>query len=122
MVQQPSPVRSNAAGSVYTTTITVKGNINTVLINIPVAQTVAEEDVRTVGTVDLTANPPVVQGDEAIGEGKQIVVHIVRSAAPPLTLSPDRSIGGNAPFTVTLTSTQAITLTRADLKVTGGFY
>ena len=49
-----------------------------------------------------------------------IVVHIVRSAAPPLTLTPDRSIPGNAPFTVTLTSTQAITLTTADLKVTGG--
>ena len=114
------PVRSNADGSVYTTTITVKGNINTVLINIPVAQDPVEEDVRTVGTVDLTVTPPVVRGDEAIGVGKQIVVHIVRSAAPPLTLSPDRSIGGNAPFTVTLTSTQAITLTSADLKVTGG--
>lgn len=114
------PVRSNAAGSVYTTTITVKGNINTVLINIPVAPDPAEEDVRTVGTVDLSQNPPVVSGNEAIGEGKQIVVYIVRSAAPPLTLSPDRSIGGNAPFTVTLTSTQAITLTPADIKVTGG--
>ena len=114
------PVRSNAAGSVYTTTITVKGNINTVLINIPVAESSDEEDVRTVGTVDLSQSPPVVSGDEAIGEGKQIVVHIVRSAAPPLTLTPDKSIPGNAPFTVTLTSTQAITLTTADLKVTGG--
>lgn len=117
------PVRSNPsnpAGSVYTTTVTVKGNINTVLINIPVAPNPAEEDVRTVGTVDLSQSPPVVSGDEAIGEGKQIVVHIVRSAAPPLTLTPDKSIGGNAPFTVTLTSTQAITLTTADLKVTGG--
>ncbi len=114
------PVRSNAAGSVYTTTITVKGNINTVLINIPVAESSDEEDVRTVGTVDLSQSPPVVSGDAAIGEGKQIVVHIVRSAAPPLTLTPDKSIPGNAPFTVTLTSTQAITLTTADLKVTGG--
>ena len=45
---------------------------------------------------------------------------IVRSAAPPLTLSPDRSIGGNAPFTVTLTSTTPITLTKADIYVDGG--
>ena len=47
-------------------------------------------------------------------------VEIIRSAAPPLTLSPDKLIGGNAPFTVTLTSTTPITLTSADIKVVSG--
>ena len=115
-----APFPANTARSVYTTTITVKGNINTVLINVPVSADPAEEDVRTVGTVDLSQDPPVVQGNEAILAGKQIVVKIVRSAAPPLTVSPDKSIGGNAPFTMTLTSTKAITLTPADIKVVGG--
>ena len=65
-------------------------------------------------------NGGVIVGNEATEKADQLVVNIVRSAAPPLTLSPDRSIAGNAPFTVTLTSTTAITLTDADIKVVGG--
>ena len=106
-----SPVRSNANGSVYTTTITVKGNINKVIIQVPLN---AANALPT-----LNADDQLVPG-EGTAAADQLVVNIIRSAAPPLTLSPNKFIGGNAPFTVTLTSTQAITLTSADLKVVGG--
>ena len=107
----PSAVRPNANGSVYTTTITVKGNINRVHIIVPA------EAAQTLGTLDPdgTFNEGA---DTTASEPK--VIHIIRSAAPPLTLSPDRLIGGNASFTVTLTSTTAITLASTDIKVGGG--
>ena len=108
-----SRVTPNADGSVYTTTITVKGNINTVHIAVGDGTTVYA---RTLGTlVNNNFNP----GDPINSEDTEIV-NIVRSAADPLTLSPDRSIPGNAPFTVTLTSTTPITLTGADIDVDGG--
>ena len=105
------PVRPNAARSVYTTTITAKGNVNSVLIRIPAD---AAETILTLAQVR--------NGDKAVLSllTAPLEVNIVRSAAPPLILSPDKSIGGNAPFTVTLTSTTPITLTSADIKVTGG--
>ncbi|MDE0467203.1 MAG: Ig-like domain-containing protein [Candidatus Poribacteria bacterium] len=108
-----STVRPNADGSVYTTTVAVKGNISTVLIGVPkgAANTVGRLDPNNPGQI-INADPTVV--------ATTIVVNIVRSAAPPLTLSPDRLIGGNAPFTVTLTSTTPITVTSADIKVVGG--
>lgn len=108
-----SSLQSNADGSVYTTTIAVKGNINTVHIAF-----VDGEIARTLGTlVGSTLQP----GDPIDPDPTNImIVNIIRSAAPPLTLSPDRLIGGNAPFTVTLTSTTAITLTSTDIKVDGG--
>ena len=107
-----SAVRANANGSVYTTTITAKPNIDTVIIN------VLGGAANTPGTVNRVTGE--VTGNEPTEAADQIVVNVLRSAAPPLTLSPDRSIPGNAPFTVTLTSSTAITLTSADLKVTGG--
>ena len=109
-----SPLQSNADGSVYTTTITVKGNINTV--HIAVGDDSGTEYAQTLGTIvgrNFQAGSPITTKVTEL-------VNIVRSAAPPLTLSPDKSIGGNAPFTVTLTSTTAITLTSADIKVVGG--
>ena len=116
------PLKSNADGSVYTTTITVKGNINTVHIAFVAAETVGFP--QTLGSLNLEtgnlAPGPEINLPTATPSKYPLIVNIVRSAAPPLTLSPNRSIGGNAPFTVTLTSTQAITLTPADLKVTGG--
>ena len=108
-----SPLRPNADGSVYTTTITAKGNISQVFIQ------VREEAATTLGT--FVAGRP--QGGAPTGVNADLSVlsvKIIRSAAPPLTLSPDRLIGGNAPFTVTLTSTTAITLTSGDIKVVGG--
>ena len=108
-----SPIRPNADRSVYTTTITAKGNIDTVVIDIP-------EDVAT---ERLTLAEILREGVDAApttDAADRLVVNIVRSAAPPLTVSPDRSIPGNAPFTVTLTSSTAITLARADLKIGGG--
>ena len=105
-----SAVRANANDSVYTTTITAKPNINTVVINVPA---------DAANTPGRWANGAIT-GNEATGAAEQIVVNILRSAAPPLTLSPNKFIGGNAPFTVKLTSTTPITLTSADLKVVGG--
>ena len=78
---------------------------------IDAAQTLGTLWTRTCTAGDPITNNPVTE-----------LVNIVRSAAPPLTLSPDRLIGGNAPFTVTLTSTTAITLTSADIKVDGWIY
>ena len=109
-----STVRPNPNGSVYTTTITANDNVNTIIINVPVRAA------ETLGTVDPQNNFEV-QNKEATQGPARLVVHIVRSTAPPLTLSEDRSVSGTASFTVTLTSTQAITLTSADIKVTGGF-
>ena len=108
-----SAVRANANGSVYTTTITAKPNINTVIINVP------QEAANTPGRLDPDQLGGVI-GNEPTTPANPLVVNILRSAAPPLTLSSDRSIPGNAPFTVTLTSSTTITLTSADLKVTGG--
>ena len=111
-VATASPVRPNLNGSVYATTITANNNVNTVIIDVPA------EVAETLGRVDPVSFQ--IEGKEATDAADRIVVHIVRSAAPPLTLSEDRAIGGAAPFTVTLTSTQAITLTDTDIKVTGG--
>ena len=88
------------------------GRVNSVIIRIPAAAAntiLSPQQVRD----SVNATP----SDAAT----PLEVEIIRSAAPPLTLSPDKSIGGNAPFTVTLTSTTAITLTEADIKVTDGF-
>lgn len=107
------PVSPNANSSVYTTTITVKGNISKVIVQVPAA---AAQTLPTIGQ-----NDQVTPGrDTAAGTPANLVVNIVRSAAPPLTISADTSISGQAPFTVTLTSTKAITLTHADIHVTGG--
>ena len=112
------PFKSNASGSVYTTTVTVKSNINTVHIAFVAISDAEVGFAQTLGTI--------VGGSFTRGQAVQNnlpetkVVNIIRSAAPPLTLTSDKLIGGNAPFKVTLTSTQAITLTSADIKVTGG--
>ena len=124
-----SPLRSTN-GSVYTTAITARGNVAKVIIQVPTGaarahDTIAGNIVTRGGPTEL---PDPIQGTDEytiVGSGTedaavQLVVNIVRSTAPPLIVSPDRSIGGNAPFTMTLTSTKAITLTRADLKITGG--
>ena len=103
---------SGADGSVYTTTITAKGNINNVVIRIPARA--AETALSLQQALD-----PTITAD-ATDAAAPLQVKIIRSAAPPLTISPDRSIPGNAPFTVTLTSSTAITLTRADIKIGGG--
>ena len=108
-----SAVRANANGSVYTTTITAKPNIDTVIINVPHAAA------NTPGRLDPGTLGGVI-GNDPTAEAEKIIVNILRSAAPPLTLSPDRSIPGNAPFTVTLTSSTAITLTEADIKIPDG--
>ena len=117
-----SALRPNADRSVYTATITARANISKVIIQVPDAAA------RTHDTFDgntVTPGENTGVSDNAVSQGnvrlEQIVVNIVRSAAPPLILSPDRSIPGNAPFTVTLTSTQAITLTRGDIDVRGGY-
>ena len=110
-----SAVRPNPNGSVYSTTITANDNVNTVIIDVP------ERAAETLGRVNLQTNPPTVEDKEATAAAMRLVVHIVRSTAPPLILSEDRSVSGTAPFTVTVTSTQAITLTSTDIKITGGF-
>jgi hypothetical protein len=94
--------------AVWTTTITVKGNVGKVNIAVPQFSAQTQPDF----TNGFTPGEPVPPS--AVIKS----VEIIRSAAPPLILSPDKSIGGNAPFTVTLTSTQAITLRSVDLKVT----
>ncbi|MCY4569706.1 MAG: lamin tail domain-containing protein, partial [Candidatus Poribacteria bacterium] len=96
--------------AVWTTTITVKGNVSKVNIAVPAnsAQTLPVFSGGFQPGVPVPA-APVIES-----------VEIIRSAAPPLTISPDRSIGGNTTFTVTLTSSTAITLTEADIKITDG--
>ena len=106
-----SPVRPNADDSVYTTTITAKGNIDDVVIRIPAGAAKVALSIQQ-AIQGETADPTELAAP--------LQVQIIRSAAPPLTLAPDRSIGGNTPFTVTLTSMTPITLTRTDLKITGG--
>ena len=107
-----SPVLSKGGDiSVYTTTITAKGNVSQVFIQVP----------ADAATILLPFQGGVPQfGNSTPTRDTGLSVKIVRSAADPLTLSPDRLIGGNAPFTVTLTSSTPITLTEADLKVIGG--
>lgn len=97
--------------AVWTTTITVKGNVSKVNIAVPAE---SAETLPIFSPGNFQPGTPVPA--QAVIES----VEIIRSAAPPLTLSDDRSIPGNAPFMVELTSTQAITLTRTDIKVTGG--
>ena len=104
-------VSSNADGSVYTVTIIAEENIERVRIG--VVRNAAKTPGRLVGES--------VEGLEATDPADIIIVNIVRSAAPPLTLSDDMSISGQGPFTVTLTSTKAITLTRTDIDVKGGY-
>ena len=104
-------ISANAAGSVYRVTITATEDIDRVRID--VKRNAAKTPGRLVGNT--------VEGLEATEPAAPIVVNIVRSAAPPLTLSDDMSISGQAPFTVTLTSTKAITLTRTDIDVKGGY-
>lgn len=105
------PVRDDANNDgVYTTTITVEGDIYTVLIGVP------QGAANTPGRVVLNQ----VEGNDPTEAAENIRVEIVRSAAPPLTISADTSISGKVPFTVTLTSTKRITLTHADIHVTGG--
>ena len=104
-----SPISTDNA--VWTTTITAKGNVNSVIIRIPAA---AANTILS--PQDALAGTPAAPSDQAT----PLEVKIIRSPSPPLTLEPDKSIPGNAPFMVTLTSIQAITLTSADIKVTGG--
>ena len=104
---------SGADGSVYTTTITAKGNINNVVIRIPARA--AETALSLQQALD-----PMITAD-ATDAAAPLQVKIIRSAAPPLTLTPDKLVRGDTPFTVTLTSTKSITLKFADLKVTNGY-
>ena len=106
-----APVRT-VNRMVYMTTITADGNINQVLIEVP--EDAANAPSRLVNGV-------LQEGAPTPSSKWSRLVTIVRSAAPPLTLSEDRSVSGTTPFTVTLTSTEAITLARADIKVTNGF-
>lgn len=110
-----SALRANANGSVYTTTITARANISKVIIQVPV------NAARTRDTFDGTTVTPGEDTGVTGGTEEQLVVNIIRSAAPPLTLTPDKLVRGDVPFTVTLTSTKAITLRSADLKVTNGY-
>ena len=96
--------------AVWTTTITAKGNVSKVNIAVPA------ESAQTLPVFSGGFQPGRSVPDVAVTGS----VEILRSAAPPLIVSPDKSIGGNAPFTVTLTSTKVITLTSADIKVVGG--
>ena len=98
--------------AVWTTTIRVDDNISKVNIAVPA---------RSVQTPPDFSGGNFLPGTLAPDSAVTASVEIVRSAAPPLTLTADGSISGTTPFAVTLTSTQAITLTRADIKVTGGF-
>ena len=109
-----SPLQSNADGSVYTTTVTVKSNINTVHIAF-----VNVTDVGFAQTLGTIVNG-ILEPGQPITSDVTKIVNIVRSVAPPLTMSADRSIGGNTTFKVTLTSTTPITLMEADIKITGG--
>jgi hypothetical protein len=51
----------------------------------------------------------------------EIEIEIIRNAAPPLTLSDNTTISDAPSFTLTLTSTVPISLTNADISVTGGY-
>ena len=120
-----SRFQSTDRGSVYTMTITARGSISKVFIQVPM------KAAMTVGTIGDDGNPTrgvptgVSNSGITVGSGEdaaeQLIVNIVRSAAPPLTLTPDKLVRGDTPFTVTLTSTKSITLKSADLKVTNGY-
>ena len=96
--------------TVYTTAITVKSNVEKVWITVPAGA--ARTPGRRVGTDIVGAT------DTAAITG--IEVNIVRTAAPPLILVGAPAIADTPSFTVTLTSTVPITLTNADISVTGG--
>ena len=104
-------VQPNDNRSVYTTTITVEGNVDKVIIRVPKG---AANTLGRLVDVEIVDDDPTQRSEPK-------VIHVIRSATPPLTLSDDMPISGNSPFTVTLTSTQAITLRRTDIDVTGGF-
>ena len=71
-----SAVSANANGSVYTAKITVIGNINTVLIGVPQG---------AANTIGRLVDGSVV-GNDPTDAAVNLVVSIVRSAAPPLTI------------------------------------
>ena len=96
--------------TVYTTAITVKSNVEKVWITVPAGA--ARTPGRRVGTDIVGAT------DTAAITG--IEVNIVRTVAPPLILVGPPSIADTPSFTVTLTSAVPITLTNADISVTGG--
>ena len=104
------PVVTTDDNIVYTTTITVKSNVEKVLVEVPQAAA------QTPGTLIQGE----VVGDNPTAALSAITVEIVRSVAPPLTLVGSPSIADTPSFTVTLTSTVPITLTNADISVTGG--
>ena len=108
------PVTPNNRDSVvYTSHITAKSDVEKVWIEVDAGAA------KTPGTV--------IGGNHIPGDPTnaldQIIVEIVRRAPPPteLTLSGNTNISGNAVLTLTLTSTTAIMLTSADIKVTGGY-
>ncbi|MDE0690259.1 MAG: Ig-like domain-containing protein [Candidatus Poribacteria bacterium] len=101
--------------AVWTTKISVKDNVNKVNIAVPKESARTQDDFSNNGFVRGILVPTEANG--AVTES----VEIVRSAAPPLTLTPDKLVRGDTPFTVTLTSTKPITLRGADLKVTDGY-
>ncbi len=105
-------ITSDSATEVYTTTITTKGNVDKVWIRVS-----SDAGIKTIGT--LTADGEFT-GQRPVNPLDPIVVEIDRDAAPPLTLVGSPSIADTPSFTVTLTSTVPITLTNADISVTGG--
>ena len=94
----------------YTATITVKSNVDKVQIEVP--EGAATTPGTLVGGRPQNQNPTVALGP--------ITINITRDAAPPLILGGAPSIADTPSFTVTLTSTVPITLTKADISVTGG--
>ena len=100
--------------TVYTTTITVKSNVDKIWITVPAGAA------RTLGRVVPDTQPVQVLPGQQTAALSQITVNITRTAAPPLTLVGAPSIADTPSFTVTLTSTVPITLTKADISVTGG--
>ena len=97
--------------AVWTTTITVKGNVNKVNIAVP-AESAKTQPVFV---------PDFIPGEPVPAAAVVKSVEIRRSDAPPLTLTPDKLVRGDTSFTVTLTSTKSITLTSTDIKVTNGY-
>ena len=75
---------------------------------------------RTLGRVVPDTQPVQVLPGQQTAALSQITVNITRNAAPPLTLVGSLSIADTPSFSVTLTSTVPITLTNADISVTGG--
>ena len=96
--------------TVYTTAITVTSVVEKVWVSVPAGA--ARTPGRRVGADIVGAT------DTAAIAG--IEIEIVRNSAPPLTLVGTPSIADTPSFTVTLTSTVPITLTNADISVTGG--